>query len=354
MTRADSLRPSKRVRRLVAIHGSNGFAREWPAAAARLGMEVRHVDAYRPTLWRDLDGCDAFLWSLNQDDPRDLAHARSILQAAAMRGVRVFPDHATAWHFDDKVAQKYLLEAVGAPLVDTWVFFDRSEAMSFLEGAAYPLVFKLRRGAGSLNVHLVRDAREGRAWVARMFGRGVRTFPVREGIQRAAQRGRQTRPGAGRLAARAGRALRAILRNLRHPQVERDYVLFQRFVPGTLGDVRVTIVGDRAFVFQREVRPNDFRASGSGALRFPGPDEVPHDIVASAFAVTRAIEAQSLALDFVRDAGDGRPLLLEVSFAFVASAVARCPGYLNSRFEWTAGSFDPTELILEDLLGDCA
>lgn len=354
MPGAQSFRPQEDVRRVVAIHGNNGFARDWPAAAARLGMEVRRVDAYRPTLWRDLEGCDALLWSLNQDDPRDLAHARSILHAAALSGVRVFPDHATAWHFDDKVAQKYLLEAVGAPLADTWVFFDRTEAMAFLNGATFPLVFKLRRGAGSLNVHLVRDAGEGRAWVARMFGRGVRTFPVREGIQRAARRGRQARPGAGHLASRAGRALRAVVRNLRHPQVERGYVLFQRFVPGNLGDVRVTVLGDRAFVFRRLVRPDDFRASGSGLLEFPGLDEVPRDMVAAAFEVTRAIGAQSLALDFVRDVGDGRPLLLEVSFAFVASVVARCPGYLNSRFEWTSGSFDPTELILEDLLGDRA
>ena len=352
MTGTDSLRPPKVGRRVVAIHGRNGFARDWPAAAARLGMEVRHVDAYRPTLWRDLDGCDALLWSLNQDDPRDLAHARSILQAAAMRGVRVFPNHATAWHFDDKVAQKYLLEAVGAPLADTWVFFDRKDAIAFLDAAAYPLVFKLRRGAGSLNVRLVRDAREGRAWVARMFGRGVRSFPVRDGVQRALQRGRQARPGAGSLVGRARRALRSVVNKLRHPQMERGYVLFQRFVPGNEEDVRVTVVGDRAFVFKRRVRPNDFRASGSGLLTFPGPAEVPRDMVATAFRTCRDIGAQSLAFDFVRDLHTGGPLLLEVSFSFVAAYVAQCQGYMNPQFEWTPGSFDPTELILRDLLAD--
>lgn len=352
MTGTEPPRSTRVRRRVVAIHGSNGFARDWPAAAERLGVEVRHVDAYRASLWRDLEGVDALLWSLNQDDPRDLTHARSILQAVARRGVRVFPDHATAWHFDDKVAQKYLLEAVGAPMPATWVFFDREEANAFVDGATFPLVFKLRRGAGSLNVRLVRDAREGRAWVARMFGGGVRAFPVRDGLQRAVQRGRQARPAAGGLAARARRALRAVAGKLLHPQVERGYVLFQRFVAGNEGDVRVTILGDRAFVFRRAVRPHDFRASGSGLITYPGPDELPRDMVTTAFRICRDVGAQSLALDFVRDPDDGRPLLLEVSFSFVARLVTRCPGYMNERLEWTPGSFDPTELILADLLAD--
>lgn len=352
MTGLGSSRPTSSAPRVVAVHGANGFARDWPAAAARLGLDVRRIDAYQSTLWSDLEGCHALLWSLNQDDPRDLAHARSILQAVESRGIAVFPNHATSWHFDDKVAQKYLLEAIGAPLVDTWVFFDRDDAIGFLDAAAYPLVFKLRRGAGSLNVRLVRDAREGMAWVERMFGRGVRAFPVREGVQNAVKRARQNRIWAGTLMVRAGRSLRAVVSKLRNPQFERGYVLFQRFVPDNVEDVRVTVLGERAFVFKRGVRPNDFRASGSGLLSFPGPDDMPHDMVATAFRVCGAIGAQALAFDFVRDPDDGRPLLLEVSFSFVASIVARCPGYLDQRLKWTAGSFDATELILKDLMAD--
>lgn len=336
--------------RIVAVHGNNGFAHDWPASAVRLGLEARKIDALAPDLWKKLDGCEALLWSLNQDDPTDLEFARSILLAVEQRGLRVFPDHATAWHFDDKVAQKYLLESVGAPIVDTWAFFSRREAIDFLERARYPLVFKLRRGAGSLNVRLVRDAGEGKALVARMFGRGMPAHPVAAGASRALQRARQPRPGAGSLAARARRTARASWRKMVAAQLERDYVLLQRFVSDNDRDVRVTVIGERAFVFFRGVRANDFRASGSGRIDYPGPTEVPRDVVEQAFRVARAIGSQSLALDFVRDAESGRPLLLEISFTFMASAVEACPGYLTPELEWREGSFHPADLMLGDLM----
>lgn len=336
--------------RIVAVHGNNGFARDWPASAMRLGLEARQVNALAPGLWQELDGCEAFLWSVNQDDPTDLEFARSILLAVKQRGLRVFPDHATAWHFDDKVAQKYLLESVDAPLADTWTFFSRRDAIDFLESAHYPLVFKLRRGAGSLNVRLVRDVGEGKALVARMFGRGMSAHPVAAGASRALQRARQSRPGEGSLAARARRAARALWRKVGAGQRERGYVLLQRFVPDNDRDVRVTVIGERAFVFFRGVRPNDFRASGSGRIVYPGPTDVPLDMVEEAFRVTRAIGSQAMAFDFVRDVENGRPLLLEISFTFVRSAVEACAGYLTPELEWREGSFRPADLTLGDLM----
>lgn len=334
----------------VAIHGSNGFARDWPDSAARLGLEVRRVDALGPTLWRDLEGCAALLWSVNHDEPTDLAFASHILQTVEKRGFAVFPNHRTVWHFDDKVAQKYLLEAIDAPLVDTWVFFSKREADAFLERASYPLVFKLRRGAGSMNVLLVRNVREGKRLAARMFGRGVRTFPLRGGVTRMIHRARQTRSGASSIFDRGRRAARALARKLVRPMRESGYVLFQRFVPENSQDIRVTVIGDRAFVFFRRVRPNDFRASGSGLIEYPEFDGIPLDIVQEAFAVSRAMGSQSLAMDFVRDPVDQRPLLLEVSFSFVSALVERCPGHVTPALEWREGSLRPADVILEDLL----
>lgn len=336
--------------RIVVVHGSNGFARDWPESAIRLGLVARRVDALSPALWEELDGCEALLWSLNQDDPIDLEFARSILLAVKKRGIRVFPDHATAWHFDDKVAQKYLLEAVGAPLVDTWTFFSRGQALEFLERAEYPLVFKLRRGAGSINVRLVRDAGEGKALAARMFGRGMPTHPIAAGASRALQRAGQARPGAGSLVARGRRAAQAMWRKSVGGPRERGYLLLQRFVPDNERDVRVTIIGDRAFVFFRGVRPNDFRASGSGRIVYPDAADVPLDMVEEAFRVTRAIGSQSLACDFVRDTESGRPLLLEISFSFVAPLIEACPGYLTPDLEWKDGSFRPADMVMADLM----
>ena len=48
-------------------------------------------------------------------------------------GKKVFPDFNTVWHFDDKVGQKYLLEALDLPLVPTWVFYDKTEALQWAD-----------------------------------------------------------------------------------------------------------------------------------------------------------------------------------------------------------------------------
>src|SRR5690625_3021554 len=67
---------------------------------------------------------------------KDVMAARKILFALEHAGVQVFPDFRTAWHFDDKVAQKYLLEAIGAPLVPSYVFYDKEQALTWVRATA--------------------------------------------------------------------------------------------------------------------------------------------------------------------------------------------------------------------------
>lgn len=69
-------------------------------------------------------------------------------------------------------------------------------------------------------------------------------------------------------------------------------------VPDNDCDTRVTVVGDRAFAFTRNVRSGNLRASGSG--------DIVHDIhrmdrkyLEIAFDVTRKVSSQSTACDFV-------------------------------------------------------
>lgn len=60
----------------------------------------------------------------------------------------------------------------------------------------------------------------------------------------------------------------AIRNNRRMMGLTKKYVYFQDFIPGNDFDTRVTIIGDRAFGFTRNVRPGDFRASGSGNVGY--------------------------------------------------------------------------------------
>ena len=62
------------------------------------------------------------MWHFSHRDYKDVQFAKSLLISLENSGKKVFPNISTCWHFDDKISQKYLLEAIGAPIVPTYVF----------------------------------------------------------------------------------------------------------------------------------------------------------------------------------------------------------------------------------------
>ena len=203
-----------------------------------------------------------------------------------------------------------------------------------------------------MNVRLVRDPYEGKALARRMFGRGINPFPALGLLQQAAGRARRVEAHRDPFRMRLGRVMHRIVKRARQATRERGYVLFQRFVPDTDHDLRVTIIGDRAFAFKRGVRPKDFRASGSGRITYPSQSELPKDAIEVAFDISRRLGFQSMAFDFAREGGRGAPTLLEMSFSFQAKAVFDCPGFLDGAGVWHPGHCRPEDLILDDLLAD--
>jgi glutathione synthase/RimK-type ligase-like ATP-grasp enzyme len=270
--------------------------------------------------------------------------------AAEAMGVAVFPNMATCWHFDDKVAQKYLLEAVGAPLVPTYVFYDLSEALQWIDRAVFPKVFKLRTGAGSLNVRLVRHAQQARTLAKQAFTGGFQ--PVAHYWQDARKRfrtARQRRDLLG-IVKRLPRTLATIRQLNRGLGRERGYVYFQDFIADNQFDTRVTIIGTRAFTFTRNVRPGDFRASGSGDIVYD-VDRILPQCVQIAFEVTRKVGSQSMAFDFVL-APHQQPMIVEVSYCYDPAAVYQCMGHWDDQLKWHQGHIWPQDAILIDLLED--
>ncbi len=265
-----------------------------------------------------------------------------------MMGLKVFPNTATCWHFDDKVAQKYALEAIGAPLVPVHLFLDLPEALRWIDQASFPKVFKLRRGAGSVNVQLVRTPDEARRLARRAFGGGFKTVGgYFADTSTKVRKVRKRRDYAGVLK-RLPKAVAAAYRASRLIGRERGYVYFQDFVPGNAFDTRITIIGDRAFGFTRNVRPDDFRASGSGSIAYD-LDRIDLRCVRIAFDVARRLGSQSTAFDFVRSSQD-QPQIIEISYGYLASAVQACEGHWDSNLAWHPGHLWPQDAIIEDLL----
>lgn len=333
----------------IALHDRPGsFSDRWAIFCERLGIDHEMVNCYDTGIIDKLREFDALMWHFEQRSGTDLLMARHVLTSAERMGLVVFPNTATHWHFDDKVAQKYLLEAIEAPMVPTWVFFEKDRAVEWLRSADYPLVSKLRRGAGSANVQLVNNFAEAKAHCQKSFGRGHRAVPsyFAESSTKL-RRIESSRALWGKLKRMPG--LISKFRRAQHQLGrERGYVLFQKFVPDNAYDTRVTVVGNRAWAFTRNVRKGDFRASGGGSINYD-LDLISPEALRIAFETTDKLDAQSVAYDFVQD-DQGNCHILEISYGYISSAVHECPGHWDRNLTFHEGGMWPEEAHVTDLL----
>lgn len=328
---------------------SDASSPRWAKGIEEVGHEVRWVDVYRADILEQLGGCDGFMWRWAHFGGMSRIARRLMPVLEREMGLTVYPDQSTCWHYDDKIAQRLLLEAAGIPIPRTWVWFEQEAALSWAKNASYPVVLKLAAGAGSTNVRLVRSHQEACVWITRLFAEGVANL---EGPPRGQY------PWSVKKRLRG--AFKAIVKGqslydpLLHGERHQDYVLFQEFLPDNPFDTRVTVIGDRAFAFRRFNRPNDFRSSGSGNFDV-NPAEIDLWTVRLAFQVAQRLNTQSIAIDGLRR-GEDR-VVGEISYTYVSWVVHECPGHwrlvgspMTGELMWQEGQMWPEEAQVQDFL----
>lgn len=290
------------------------------------------------------------LWHWDQEDHRAVLFAKELVHALENSGIVVFPSINTSWHFDDKIGQKYLLEALKLPLVSSYVFYDRQKALKWAEHTTYPKVFKLRGGAGAINVKLVKTKGAAKRLVRKSFGRGFgksgRTALFYNRIWHF-RKDKDFKSFLGIFKGIARLFLKSRLEKVSGK--EKGYVYFQDFVPNNKSDIRVIVIGEKAFAIERLVRKGDFRASGSGIINYLDNTSLNSDVLEVAFDAAQKIDSQCVAFDFVVDKM-GKPLIVEISYAFSIEAYDSCPGYWNHNLEWIHGSFVPQEFMVQEAI----
>ena len=331
---------------MLAIHDSrSGFHPYWVDYCQKNDVPYKAVDCYAGNIVEQVKDCRALLWHRSHSDPRDILIARQILFALEHAEVPVFPDFRTAWHFDDKVGQKYLFETLDIPRLPTYVFVERQAALQWASTTDYPKVFKLRHGASSSCVRLVRNERQARRLIRRAFGRGLPVYSPWHSLKERLYKWRQGKGDVINLAKGVGR----IFYPPRFSKIlgcQTGYVLFQDFAPDNDSDLRITVVGDKAYGVRRWVRPGDFRASGSGRDA-PSPQYVDIEAVALAFRLSEKLGSSSLACDIVRKP-DGSLAVVEVSYGF--AAFGNSGGFWDPGLNWHPCKFRPEYWMIELLL----
>jgi glutathione synthase/RimK-type ligase-like ATP-grasp enzyme len=334
----------------IAIHDSPyEFHPRWIEYCENNGIEYVVVNCYENNIISSLKDCDVLMWQFHQGNPKDILMAKQLMFSLQQSGKIVFPNFNTSWHFDDKLGQKYLLESYATELAQVWVFYDSSVAINWLKSSSYPKVFKLRGGAGSQNVRLVKTKEQGIKLVKRAFGKGFSNYNAWGSLK---ERYRLFKLGKAEFI----EVIKGVVRLFVYPEftktagVESGYIYFQEYYPNNDSDSRIVVVDNKAFALKRMVRKNDFRASGSGNIKY-GKEEIDIRCVKSALKLSSSLEAQCLAFDYIFDTNQD-PILIEISFGFHADSYDDCEGYWDEKLQWHAGRFNPYGWMIESVIRD--
>lgn len=332
----------------IGIHHREGsFSERWIEYCEKNSIDYKIVNAFDDDIVNQLLDCNIFMWHHHHANFKDVMVAKKVLFALEYTGIKVFPDFKTGWHFDDKVAQKYLLESIDAPLISSYIFYDKKQALEWVETTKFPKVFKLKGGAGSSNVKLIHSQNEAKKLINIAFGKGFSQFDRIANLQEKIRRFKEGREGFKGV-------LKGIVRLIiptqfsKYQPPEKGYIYFQDFIPNLDSDIRIQVVGNKACGLKRFVRENDFRASGSGNFVEFNDQNIDKKILKIAFEIKDKLHSQCLTLDFIYK--NNEPLIVELSYGFPIKFYDNCMGYWDENLVWHEGKFNPQDWIIENLL----
>lgn len=334
----------------VAIHHfENSFSQRWIEYCEENNINYTLIDCFSSNVIKQMVEFDVLMWHWSQEDPKAMLIAKNLTKAIESMGKKVFPDFNTVWHFDNKISQKYLLEALNVPLVSSYVFYSENEALEWAKNTKFPKVFKLKGGAGSINVKLIKNSSSAKKIIKKAFSKGFgssgRTELFKNRIWHF-KRDKDLNSFVGILKGVRRLFLKSNLE--RFSGREKGYVYFQDFVPNNDSDTRIIVIGNRAFAIKRMVRKGDFRASGSGLIKYINDETIDKKCLEIAFETSKKLKSQCLAFDFIYDGNS--PLIVEISYGFSIGAYDSCPGYWDKHLIWHEGYFVPQHFMIQNIL----
>lgn len=335
---------------MIGIHHSKiSYSGGWIDYCKANNIRYKIVDAYANSIIEDLEECDIFMWHFFHNNPKDVLFAKQLLFSLEQSGKYVFPNFKTCWHFDDKVGQKYLLESLKLPVIPSFIAYSKIQALNLLEKVSIPFVFKLRGGAGSYNVSLVKTKSEAIKLINKSFKSGFRQFNPYTDIKFAFNKIKE-QPSKIENYSFLFKCLAHIVVPYEIEKAkgrEAGYFYFQEFIPGLTFDYRVQFIGNKCYAMKRYVRKNDFRASGGGMIDYDG-SKIPMEVIKMATEVRKKVDMQIMAIDILTYGSSYA--IAEVSYAFAIDEGECDFGFYDNHLNWNAGVFNPYQWMIDLVL----
>ena len=103
-----------------AMHSTN-WSLVWEKYCKESGIDFAVFNPYEIGIINILMDYDIILWHYSNYSFKDMLIAKNILNTLEYHNKKIFPNFNDSWHFDDKLAETYLLESIKAPIPKSFI-----------------------------------------------------------------------------------------------------------------------------------------------------------------------------------------------------------------------------------------
>lgn len=252
----------------------------------------------------------------------------------------VYPSLTEILIYENKRYLSYWLKAKNLSHPETWVFYNKQEALDFIEKSSFPIVAKTNIGASGSGVKVIKDAKEADLYINSTFsGGGVKkrwgpNFNSSGLIRRGLHYIFNPKDIKKKI---------NIYKKIRN-DIQRDFVIFQEFISHDF-EWRCVRIGDSFFAHKKIVNKNS--ASGSLLKEYENP---PFELLDFIKDMTEKYNLSSVAIDMFES--DERGYLVNEIQCFFGQSdpyqmlVDGRPGryiYQNGNWNFEEGDFNSNE-----------
>ena len=254
--------------------------------------------------------------------------------------LNVFPSYEECYIYENKRLLSYYLKARKIPHPKTDIFYNKQEALDFVNKSVFPLVGKTAIGASGSGVKIIKSKEDAFSYIKKAFSS--------KGIKRRFGPNRVT----GSPAKWTTKAIKDPLyfwRKIKsymyaHKYGQRDFVLFQEYIPHDF-EWRAVKIGDSYFA-HKKIKTGEM-ASGSKGIEYVNP---PVSILNFTKELCEPNNFNCMAIDLFEDKKEGYLVNeLQTIFGHVQDHILEVDGkpgryiYKNNQWLFEEGDFNTNE-----------
>lgn len=315
------------------------FTSKWASKPYRSGMDLKLIESefkkhgfevnfkYYPEIDLRDDFSNEFIIYTSSEDDKVFykSYIEDIIYGLELKGATLFPPFKLLKAHHNKVFMEILRDVSKnqeIKKIKSRYFGTMEEFQRFQKNIDFPVVVKSAAGASSLGVRKIDSPSEALPIIYKLSSSKNFSFDIKD-----------------------------FLRSKKHPGYKRESknrnkFIIQNLLPGLTKDWKILIFWDKYYILERNAKENDFRASGSGIIKYP--ETIPDGIFDFAQKIFSEFDQPFFAMDIGFD-GQEYILIEFQALYFGTHTLDTAPFYFkkekNSWMKYEEKSIVETELV---------